>query len=194
MTQEEIREAFIDKILNNETKETGYDCPSGNEYVELRNVQFIVNRDYIFPEIHKLDRVSYQWYIDNYDPILERNNQFEQCIEKLGKNDKTRQAVLIMGDVSEFGTNYFICTMYMHIFLDKQDDNTYNMMYIVHMRSNDAIEFGNDIIWHKNIIAKIRLTLKQKYGYITNSPVIVWNADSFQVYKEYFNKVTHNVV
>ena len=192
MTQEEIRQAFIDKIKKGEIQETGYDCPSGNEYVELRNVQFVVNRYFIFPEVRSLDRVHYQWYMDNYEPILLRNNQFDKCIEKLGKNDKTRQAVLIMGDVQEFDSDYFICTMYMHIFLDKQEDGSYNMMYIVHMRSNDAIEFGNDIIWHKNIAARICYTLKQKYGYDVNLPTIVWNADSFHVYKEYFHKIVHD--
>lgn len=192
MTQEEIRKAFIDKIRNGEIKETGYDCPSGNEYVELLFIQFIVERDYIFPEVPKLDRVKYQWYIDNYDPILEYNDQFNKCIDKLGKNYKTRQAVLMMGDVAEIDENYVICTIYMHIFLDKIDDGTYNMTYIVHMRSNDAIEFGNDIIWHKNLIARIRTALKEKYGYITNTPTIVWDADSFHVYREFFEQIVHD--
>ena len=81
-----------------------------------------------------------------------------------------------------------ICTMYMHVMLDKNELGLYYMDYIVHMRSSDAIEFGNDIKWHMKIISKIRAALHERNIPICNCR-IMWNADTFHVYEHCFKKI-----
>ena len=189
----DIKYKLLKELKCGRIKETGYDCLSGSEYIEIRNALFEVDKDYIFDNIRMYDRVPEQWYVENYDPILKRNNQFDNFINKIGKNPLTRQAILFMGDSSEYEIgDGMICTMYMHVFLDHIEDNVYNMEYIVHMRSNDAIEFGNDIKWHKKIIDKIIGFLNKLFNINIKDTKIIWNADSFHVYKEYFNLILHN--
>ena len=183
----DIRELLIKELEQNNIKETGYACTSGIRYVELRHIIFEVDKLKVFDEIPPLAHMGPQWYIDNYDPILERNNQFENCIKKLLDNPNSRQAVIIMGDVSEFNNPTFICTMYMHLFLVKQSNGHYIFEYIVHMRSNDVIEFDSDILWHKKIIDKIENVLNKFY--IIDDTKIYWCADTIHLYEQFWNKI-----
>ena len=122
--------------------------------------------------------------------MLYKNDQFNKFIHKLGNNPLTRQAVLFMGSVDEYDNeNEMICTMYMHVFLNKIENDNYTMDYVVHMRSNDAIEFGNDIRWHLKLIDKISKFLFSLFYINIIDTKIIWNADSLQVYKEYFNSI-----
>ena len=195
MKTEDIKNLLINEINYYCVKQTGYDCLSGNEYVEIRNALFEVDKAYIFECAKAYKRVSEQWYEENYDPILNRNNQFEKLINKLGSNPCTRQAIIYMGDSSEYNNgDAVICTMYMHVFLDHIEDNVYNMEYIVHMRSNDAIEFGNDIQWHKKIIDKIAKSLQENFNINIIDTNITWNADTLHVYKQYFNLILTNEI
>ena len=193
MKTEDIKQQLINEILKGNIKQTGYMCPSGSEYIEIRNALFEVDKDYIFDTARLYMRVPDSWYEEHYDPILKRNDQFNKMLEKLGNNPNTRQAIIYMGDSSEYSNgDEVICTMYMHIFLDHIKDNYYKMTYIVHMRSNDAIEFGNDIRWHRKIIENISIYLYNKYDMSISESQIFWNADSFHVYKDYFNLVLDN--
>ena len=45
----EYRGKTIDNII--QQLETGYDCPSGLEYVEIRNALFEVDKPYIFDKL-----------------------------------------------------------------------------------------------------------------------------------------------
>lgn len=183
----DIRYLLLEELKNNNVKDAGYDCFNGRQYVELRNVIFHVDKDKIFDEVPPLERMTPQWYEENYDPILNKNNQFEKCIKKLRENPATRQAVIIMGDINEFDYPVFICTMYMHIFLDSNDDGTYNLEYTVHMRSNDAIEFDTDVQWHRKIINRIIEKIKDKY-YIKDVNMF-WNADTIHLYSHFWNEI-----
>ena len=192
MKTKDIKDLLIKEIQKGNIKQTGYMCLSGSEYIEIRNALFEVDKPYIFDNVKSYERVPDSWYVENYDPILLRNNQFENFINKLGNNPLTRQAIIFMGDTSEYNGDGMICTMYMHVFLDHIKDNDYNMEYIVHMRSNDAIEFGNDIQWHHKIIDKIIGFLSKLYNINIIDTNIIWNADSFHVYKDYFNLILNN--
>lgn len=182
----DIRDLLLDELKNNNIKDTGYDCFNGRYYVEVRNALFEVDNDKIFNTIPPLERMIPEWYEKNYDPILERNNQFIKCIKKLIDNPNSRQAVIIMGDVNEYDYPAFICTMYMHMFLIKQENDHYILEYVVHMRSNDVIEFDTDLIWHKKIIKKI-LNVLEKF-YIIDDVKIYWNADTIHLYSEFFEQ------
>jgi len=181
---EDIKRLLLDELKNNNIKETGYNCFNGTKYVELRNVIFEVDKDKIFESIPPLERMTPQWYEENYDPILERNNQLSKCIKRLIDNPNSRQAVLIMGDVNEYDLPAFICTMYIHVFLIKILNDHYNLEYTVHMRSNDVIEFDTDLIWHKTVIDKILKSLKLFYK--IDDVKIYWNADTIHLYSEFW--------
>lgn len=186
----DIKYKLLKEVKWGRIKDCGYDCPSGRKYVEIRNALFEVDKPYIFEQAKSYSRVTKDWYKVHYDPILYRNNQFEGLIKKLANNPLTRQAIIYMGDSSEYlNGDEVICTMYMHIFLNHIKDNEYEMEYIVHMRSNDAIEFGNDIQWHYKIISKIAKFLLNDYNINIINTKVIWNADSFQIYKQYFELI-----
>ena len=183
----DIKHKLLKELKWGRIKDCGYNCTSGRKYVEIRNALFEVDRFKIFENIPPLEHMSTLWYDENYDPILERNNQFNKCIYKLLENPNTRQAVIIMGDVNEFDNDpLFICTMYMHIFLNHIKDNDYELEYIVHMRSNDAIEFDTDILWHYTVINRMIKQLKVKYNIVNKK--IIWNADTIHLYSQFFDE------
>ena len=180
----DIKNLLLNELHNNNIKDTGYNCFNGRYYVEIKNALFEIDNDKIFNTIPPLERMTEQWYIDNYDPILERNNQFIKALKKLIDNPNSRQSVIIMGDVNEYNNDAFICTMYIHLFLNHIKDNEYELEYIVHMRSNDVIEFDTDLLWHKKIINQTLKVLRTIY--IINNYKIIWNADTIHLYSEFF--------
>jgi len=180
----DIKNLLLQELHNHNIKDCGYDCFNGRKYVELRNVIFEVDKGKIFDNIPQLERMTPDWYIENYDPILYRNNQLAKCIKKLIDNPNSRQAVIIMGDVNEFDYPVFICTMYMHMFLIENENGNYDFEYTVHMRSNDAIEFDTDIIWHHTVIDKIINALKLFYK--IDNIRIYWNADTIHLYEQFW--------
>ena len=181
---DDIKYLLLRELKNNRIKDSGYNCFNGIRYVEIRNVIFEVDKNKIFDNIPPLERMTPQWYEENYDPILNRNNQLEKCVQKLIDNPNSRQAVIIMGDVNEYDNEAFICTMYMHIFLVQLDNGHYIFEYVVHMRSNDVIEFDTDILWHHKIINKIIGLLKDHY--IFDDIKIYWNADTIHLYEQFW--------
>ena len=182
----DIETLLLNKVLTGPLKDAGYDCPSGRHYVELRNVCFKVDKPYIFEELKKYDRIDPIWYDENYSPKIK--DQIGYVVSRILDNPETRQAVLVMSDENGINTDN-ICTMYMHIMLDKVDDETYDMDYIVHMRSSDAIEFGNDMEWHNKVAFIIKYML-QSYGMKINDKVrFIWNADTFHVYDHCYNEI-----
>ena len=183
----DIKYKLLKELKWGRIKDCGYDCVNGRKYVEIHNAMFEVDKFKIFDNIPPLERMTTVWYEQNYDPILEQNDQLNKCIQKLLDNPNTRQAVIIMGDVNEFDKDFFICTMYMHIFLNHIEDNKYEFEYIVHMRSNDVIEFDTDILWHYTVINRIIKQLKLKYNIVNRK--IIWNADTIHLYSQFFDDV-----
>lgn len=186
----DIKYKLLKELKWDHIKETGYDCNSGIKYVEVKNALFEVDKDRIFNTIPQLSYMSPQWYIDNYDPILNKNDQLNKCISKLVENTNSRQAVIIMGDTNEFDNidNTFICTMYMHIFLNKIKYDVYELEYIVHMRSNDCIEFITDLQWHKKLYNDILNQLREKTKLMIMPKNIIWNADTIHLYEQFFEQ------
>ena len=186
----DIKYKLLKELKWDHIKETGYDCNSGTKYVEVKNALFEVDKDRIFNTIPQLSYMSPQWYIDNYDPILNKNDQLNKCISKLVENTNSRQAVIIMGDTNEFDNidNTFICTIYMHIFLNKIKYDVYELEYIVHMRSNDCIEFITDLQWHKKLYNDILNQLREKTKLMIMPKNIIWNADTIHLYEQFFEQ------
>ena len=154
MKTENIKNLLINEIQKGNIKETGYDCPSGLEYVEIRNALFEVDKPYIFDKLKSYDRVTSDWYKINYDPLLYKNDQFNKFIHKLGNNPLTRQAVLFMGSVDEYDNeNEMICTMYMHVFLNKIENDNYSYSNWMYNRSPNRNECSCNSIYLFNIFS-----------------------------------------
>jgi len=186
----DIETLLFEKVLTGPLKDAGYDCPSGRYYVELRNVCFQVDKMYIFEELKKYDRIDTTWYDENYTPKIK--NQIGNVVDRIVENPETRQAVLVMSDENGMNTDN-ICTMYMHIMLDKVDDGSYDMDYIVHMRSSDAIEFGNDMEWHYKIAFIIKFMLANAGLNVNQEVRFIWNADTFHLYDHSYEKIRSNM-
>lgn len=186
LTTKDVRKLLIDEVIAGNIHSTGYDCPSGNLFYEVRNVVFYCDRCYICDKMHKYDRVDEQWYVDNYEAVIRRTDQIGKCVKKLVENPSTRQALIMISGPDMFYEDP-VCTLFSHITLDRRSSNdleTYSMTYTVHMRSSDAIEFGNDYIWHVKIAKEIVGLLADKCVFIDDIH-IVWVADSLHIYKDF---------
>lgn len=177
----DIRNLLIEQISLNNIKETGYNCLNGNKYVELRNVVFGCTEDCIFANIPQLETATDEWYEENYTPLLYKDEQLERCWNKLVNNPNSRQAVIIISS-----TDNLQCTMYVDVSLIKHDYK-YELEYVVHMRSNDSVEFRTDLKWHKKVYEYLFEKLS-KY-YVLERKNIIWFANSLQLYSQYFPKV-----
>lgn len=185
----DIEKLLLNKMSLGLTKDAGYDCPSGRRYVELRNVMFLVDKPYIFKNMKKYGRISPQWYEDNYTP--KAATQIDNVVNRIVSCPETRQAVILMSDENGMMVDN-ICTMYMHIMLEKKENGQYDMEYIVHMRSSDAIEFGNDIEWHFKLLSTIKLQLMNHGLDICQNVKVIWVADTFHVYDHCFGNIFGN--
>ena len=186
LNTEDVRKLLIDEVVAGNIHDTGYDCPSGNQFYEIKNATFYCDKDYICKGMHRYDRVDPQWYVDNYETVIRRTEQLTQCVSKLSENPSTRQAVIMITGPDIFYKDP-VCTLFSHVTLDKNGDNdfaTYNMTYTVHMRSSDAIEFGNDYQWHVKMIKEIISMLSDNSIWVSDVKV-VWVADSFHIYKDF---------
>lgn len=129
---------------------------------------------------------NYGWCIfskDNYE-------QYEHCLKELINNRESRRAVMIytrpsmQEDYCKDGMNDFICTNGVQCFIRNN-----RLLYLVHMRSNDAI-YGmfNDIAWHCWVYNKLLTDLQKTYPELQlSNEGIVWNAGSFHVYERHFD-------
>lgn len=183
LNTEDVRNLLIDEVVAGKIHDTGYDCPSGNHFYEIRNVVFKCDKDYICEKMHMYDRVSQEWYIDNYEKTIRNNKQIEKCVEKIVENPLTRQAIIMITGPELFYDDP-VCTLFSHIMLSRNTSSTYSMNYVVHMRSSDAIEFGNDYKWHMKIAKEIVDRLKND-NIIIDDINIVWVADSLHVYDDF---------
>lgn len=61
---DDVLYALRQKWLRGSINLSGHKVRNGEEYIELRNISFIANKDFIIdaPEYH--DLVSQQWYVD----------------------------------------------------------------------------------------------------------------------------------
>ena len=162
----------------------------GTEYVELRNVAFVCNADYIIdaPEYDNLK--SGEWYNVNYEPLIKW--QVPKVVDKILNDTTTRQAILQFYDPDMFlDKNDMICTMYVSLRFDRNDDASF-LTYTVHMRSSDVREFRSDLKWHKKVMFGISQMLAEKLDCPVWCNPIVWYADSLQCWDKDWSYLKDN--
>lgn len=177
---EDIKEALYKEGVYNRFHVSGHALPQqGLEYVELRNVTFQCNGDYIIEAPEYPNLKSGEWYIQNYAPLIEW--QIPKVVDKLANDCDTRQAILQFYDPDMFlDRDDMICTMYVSLRTDKVDDNTLFLTYTVHMRSSDVRELTSDLKFHKKVMLGISQSIEKATGMSVWSKPIVWYADSLQ--------------
>lgn len=151
----------------------------GTDYLELRNVTFICDNDYIINVSEYEDLADGKWYEENYEPLIVW--QLENTVQKLIDDNDTRQAILQFydPDKNEKARSNMICTMYVSLRFDVTPKMN-SLTYTVHMRSSDVHEFISDLKWHKKVATAIIKVLSNKLKQDVWLNPIVWNADSLQ--------------
>lgn len=183
----DVNQLLVNEIINNNIKDSGYNNRNGRYYVEIRNVIFEADKNYIFENINKLDKFDDNWYIKHYESRFASQYQF--LINKILFNPFTRQAILILPNYNDIEkNNQYPCTIFIHIFLNTFKDG-FEVEYIVHMRSSDVIDYQTDLIWNNKIYNKIIKDLEKQTNWKLYRKNIIFNVDSIQVYKNYFNKI-----
>ena len=179
----DIRYALYREGVYSHFHTSGHVLPQqGREYVELRNVTFQCDKDYIIdvPEYENLEDLS--WYAKNYEPLVVW--QLENVIQKLVDDPDTRQAVIQFydPDKDEKARSNMICTMYVSLRLDKvsAECDSQVMTYTVHMRSSDVRELRSDLRWHKRVMLEISKELSHRLNKDVWCNPIIWYADSQQ--------------
>lgn len=131
----------------------------------------------------KLINSNYGWCIFSE----ENHSQYESSLAQLRADKGTRCATMIytrpsiQTEATENGKRDMICTFNTHQLIRNN-----RLVYLVNMRSNDAIfGFLNDFAWHCYVYQMMFEELKKDYpdlqpGYIN------WNASSFHVYERHF--------
>lgn len=178
MKTADIRKALYKEGLHSHIRISGHKVKNGSEYLELRNVAFECDKDYIIdaPEYEELK--SGVWYVENYEPRIMA--QISPVVNHLIKNHDTRHAILSFYDPDkDLQADDMICTMYVSMRLE-DIENASILYYTVHMRSSDIREFRSDIKFHKKVRHAIALTLQEKTGISIIEAPIFWCADSLQ--------------
>lgn len=183
--------AFKQKGLHGKINLSGHKVRNGEEYIELRNISFIANKDFIIDAPEYPDLMSQQWYVDNYEPKMMW--QIPKVLDILVKNPDSRHAIISLYDPNnELGKDDMICTMYISLRLDELPENCAVLTYTVHMRSSDIREYRSDIKFHKRVRHSLALTLSELLGHPVIEGNIIWYADSLQCWDkdwEYLNNV-----
>ena len=202
-----------------------------NSTVELQNVHFIADNDYIVrkPSEEYIKR-ELKWYesqslnindLEGKIPdawkstanplgyvnsnygwcVFSKDNgyQYKNCLKTLLNDHNTRQAVMIYtrpsmyADSIENGKHDFMCTHYVHCFLNEvrhpeNNVEVYELKYIVYQRSCDAVfGFNNDLAWHKHVYDKLYDDLIEAgIPMSDNKPFIEYNCGSLHVYDRHF--------
>lgn len=124
----------------------------------------------------------------------ENGDQYKNCLKSLLNDTSSRQAVMIYNrpsmheDATRDGMHDFCCTYAAQCFLNPSADGTYDLKYIVYMRSNDAVfGFNNDYYWHRTVQQELANDLCSKGNLKISLSPIEWNAGSLHVYERHFN-------
>lgn len=118
--------------------------------------------------------------------------QYDNTLNELKKNQHSRRAQMtytrpsIWLDYNENGKNDYICTNTTNHFIRNN-----KLIYIVYMRSNDAIfGYSNDLAWHEYVFEILYNDLRLEYHNLEKDDNIIWNATSLQVYQRHFNLIS----
>lgn len=157
---------------------------NGQEMIELHNILFTCDKDYIIPNVKGESEFDLSWYEEWYEPIIYNyryGNQFEEVVKKLIESPTTRQGTLIMGSQYEHVVPGYICTISMQVYIESN-----NLHYTVIMRSNEAVRFESDIKWHNTVYNKLINEIESRTGIRYNKEPIEWFACSFHVLSDHF--------
>ena len=129
---------------------------------------------------------NYGWCIYSED----NHSQYLNCMQQLIDNKSTRRAMMIytrpemQQDYCKDGMSDFICTNNVQCFIR---DN--KLIYIVNMRSNDAIlGLFNDLEWHIYVYNQLLRDLRIVYPELqASTDGLYWNAASFHIYERHFD-------
>lgn len=218
---EDIKKQLVKKYKDNDFRIT----KTGVKTVELQNVQFECDKDYILrePNYDYADR-EIMWYESqslnvndipgktptiwlqcadvngdinsNYGWMIwskENGSQYNNCIWQLVNDPTTREAVMIYNrpsmhvDAISNHKHDFCCTFSTQCFLNKIDDNSYSLKYIVYQRSCDAVfGFDNDVLWHTYVYKMMINELSQRLNCDIKTENIVYHCGSLHVYERHF--------
>lgn len=185
-TVEDIRFGLSLELAHNNVKQSGHKVKNGSQYVELQNVCFVADEQYIInaPEYEEL--VSGEWYDKNYMPRIEK--QLPKVVDILTDDPDSRHAIINFYHGDDIDDTNMICTMYVSVRLQNVD-NSYVMHYTVHMRSSDVREYRSDLKFHRYIYKNLAHALKEKHKMSIIESDIIWYADSLQCWDKDFNKL-----
>lgn len=122
----------------------------------------------------------------------ENGSQFNNVVNTLVNDPHSRQAVMIYNrpsmytDWNKNGMYDFMCTFCVQCFLNDNDDG-YDLKYIVYQRSCDAVfGFNNDHYWHKYVQNKLASVFENRLNKKINCENIYFNIGSLHVYERHF--------
>lgn len=146
------------------------------------------------PSIWKKCATKDGWINSNYGWCVfhpSNGNQYKNCLKQLIEDNSTRRACMIYTrptmqyDWCEDNKTDFMCTYATQQFIR---DN--KLIYIVLMRSNDAVfGFKNDLYWHRYVANKLIEDLHYNHVNVDDKPIIYWHADSLHVYENQFKLI-----
>lgn len=176
---DDVLYALRQKGLRGSINLSGHKVRNGEEYIELRNISFIANKDFIIDAPEYPELVSQQWYVDNYEPKI--TWQIPKVLDILAKNPDSRHAIIsFYCPDDELDKDDMICTMYISLRLDELPENCAVLTYTVHMRSSDIREYRSDIRFHKRVRHSLALALSELLKRPVIEGNIIWYADSLQ--------------
>lgn len=176
LNEKDIKKILIDKFNNKEFK---FDKRTSQKFIEIVNASFTSDTGFIV--YHDHDVTDEQWYIDNYEPLLD--DQIDNVIEAIKNDPDTRQAYIGMLCPDKYQNGDKICTIGMQVIYNKFDKE---VDYIVYMRSNNVCEYTQDSLWQCKIFTIIINRLISELDKDIRPGKIYWNAGSLHIYEEDF--------
>ena len=132
---------------------------------------------------------NYGWMIFS----KENGSQYKNCLWNLVNDTTTRQAVMIYNrpemqqDWNKNHKHDFCCTFAVQYFLNKIEENKYELNTFVLMRSNDAVfGYDNDVIWQNYVRNKPANEISERLNCDIIINDIIWYASSLHVYERHF--------
>lgn len=169
-TEKDIFNELMGELNAHQFHHVGYDNIRGNKMIMLHDVKFVATYGYIVPNHDDYeDMKDGVWYEMNYRPIVKA--QYDKVLNHLKENRNSRQAIFFYGSPKEHEYDEMICTMYVNVYIENN-----NLVYNVHMRSNDVIEYQTDVKFHESIYMQLCRDLNCIIGRI------VWHVDNLHMY------------
>lgn len=179
-----VRRLLADELKAERIKTSGHKLDQqGKHYVELTNILFYANDDWIIDASEYENLVDGTWYEENYIPRI--TNQISRAVDKLTQDLDTRQATIVFYRDFDLYAKDPPCTTYVQLRLNFDLYNECFLDYTVHMRSSDVREYRSDVKFHKKLAQSIVDYLNRR-----SIPVkdynIMWFANSLQCWDKDF--------